>query len=672
MAKGLVIVESPAKSHTIGKILGDDYEVMASLGHLVDLPIGKVGIDFENNFEPTYVVIKDRKKILLQLKKAAKDKEAIYLAADPDREGEAISWHISKQIGVGKKIYRVRFYEITKEAVLDAFKNADEINMNLVNSQQARRILDRIVGYKLSPLLWKKVGRGLSAGRVQSVAVKIVVDREKEIQAFKAQEYWDIEAELSKKGAKQEESFIAKLDKKDLKKVEIKNKKEADDLVEILKKQTYVVKDIKETKKHRKPPAPFTTSKLQQEAFNKLRYPVHRTMKIAQELYEGVELGKGNPIGLITYMRTDSTKVASVAQQDAKKYIIDKFGKEYAPKIFNVYKVKKNAQEAHEAIRPALPLHEPEGVRNFLSEDQFKLYKLIWDRFLASQMKEASLLVVTVDIKAGAYTFRASGTTVLFDGFLKIYIEEDEENGKKVLPKFSIDEVLDLLKLDPSQHFTKPPPRFSDASLVKVLEEEGIGRPSTYAPIIYTIISRHYVVREKGYLRPTDLGMIVTELLVKHFSDIMDPKFTAKMEEELDDIEERKQDKLKVLNDFYGPFSKALEKAADNMRDVKHEIVETNEVCELCGKKMVIKWSRRGRFLSCSGYPECKGAKSISTGIKCPVPNCGGELVERRSKRGIFYGCTKYPKCTHITNKLPEQESNNSETNNSVPGSNNV
>lgn len=650
--KSLVIVESPTKSKTINKILGPDYEVVSSMGHLIDLPSSRLGVDVENNFAPTYVVISKRKKYLSKLKKAAKNKEAIYLAADPDREGEAICWHISRKIGAGKKVYRVRFHEITKDAILEAFKNPDDINMNLVNSQQARRILDRIVGYKLSPLLWKKVSRGLSAGRVQSVAVMLVVEREKEIKAFKPKEYWDIEAELKKK--QDSASFVAKLDKKSGKKIEIKNKKQIDELITILGKETYVVSGIKETKRKRRPAAPFTTSKLQQEAFNKLRFPVHRTMKLAQELYEGIEVGKESPVGLITYMRTDSVRIADVAQQSAKKYVIDKFGKEYAPKAFNVYKSKKGAQEAHEAIRPALPLRDPESVKEFLNENQFKVYKLIWDRFIASQMKEAIMLLTAIEIKAGSFIFRVTGSVMLFDGFLKVYSEDGEE--KKLLPKLSINEVLNLLKLIPSQHFTKPPPRFSDASLVKALEEKGIGRPSTYAPIIYTIIERHYVLRERGYLRPTELGTIVIELLVKHFPNIMDVKFTAKMEEELDDIEERKQDKLTVLNDFYGPFKKNLDKALENMRDVKREVVETDDVCELCGRKMVIKWSRRGRFLSCSGYPECKFAKSITTGVKCPLPDCDGELVQRRSKRGVFYGCTKYPECKYTANKLPEAE----------------
>ncbi len=649
MSKSLVIVESPAKSKTINKILGPDYEVTSSMGHLFDLPPTKLGVDVENNFETTYVVIPGRKKHLAELKKAAKDKKVIYLATDPDREGEAISWHISNEIGRGKKVCRVRFNEITKEAIEEAFRNPAGIDMNLVNSQLARRILDRIVGYKLSPLLWKKVSRGLSAGRVQSVAVMLIVEREKEINAFKPQEYWEIEAELKKKNA---QPFTAKLDRIGDEKAEIKDKKQADGLVEKLGKESYTVKDIKEAKKKRFPSPPFTTSKLQQDAFNKLHFHVHRTMKVAQELYEGIELGKEGHVGLITYMRTDSVKVAEVAQKAAKVYITGEFGREYAPKTFNVYKSKKSAQEAHEAIRPALPLREPESIKRFLSEDQFKIYKLIWDRFIASQMKEALLLQTTIEIKAGIFIFKATGSAVIFDGFLKVYSDDGEE--KKMLPRLSVGDILELLRLIPSQHFTKPPARFSDASLVKALEEKGIGRPSTYAPIIYTIITRHYVIREKGYFKPTELGTIVTELLMAHFPDIMDIKFTARMEEELDEIEENKQDKTKVLNDFYKPFEKSLAKALENMRDVKREVVETDEICELCGSKMIIKWSRRGRFLSCSAYPRCKNAKSLSTGIKCPAPGCSGELVQRRSKRGFFYGCTSYPKCRYTANKLPE------------------
>jgi len=651
MGKYLVIVESPAKSKTINKILGSDYVVVSSMGHLVDLPPSKFGVDIENGFEPTYIVISGRKKNMAQIKKAAKGKKAIYLAADPDREGEAICWHISNKLGKAKKVYRVRFNEITKDAVIDAFKHPQELDTSLVNSQQARRILDRIVGYKLSPLLWRKVSRGLSAGRVQSVAVRLVVEREKEIEAFKPKEYWDIEAELKKKTS---DPFIAKLDKKEGKKIEIKNKGQADELVRHLKKETYVVSNIKERQRRRRPQPPFTTSKLQQDAFNKLRFPVHKTMRIAQQLYEGIELVKGEPVGLITYMRTDSVRVASVALDQVKDYIVKKYGKQYVPKVFHSYKSKKSSQDAHEAIRPTLPLHDPESMREHLSDDQMKLYTLIWNRFVASQMKEALLMVGTIEIKAGPYLFRASGSVIVFDGFLKVYAEDGEE--KKILPKLTVGDILDLLKLMPSQHFTKPPPRFSDASLVKVLEEKGIGRPSTYAPIIYTIIDRRYVIRERGYLKPTELGVVVTDLLVKHFPDIMDVKFTARMEEELDEIEEKKQDKIKVLEDFYGPFKKDLDKALENMRNVRREVVETDESCELCGKKMIIKWSRKGRFLSCSAYPKCKFAKSITTGVKCPNEGCEGELVQRRSRRGAFYGCTKYPKCTYTANKLPEEE----------------
>jgi len=665
MAKSLVIVESPAKSKTIGKFLGKDFIVSASMGHVMDLPRSKMGIDVKNGFAPEYVVISERKKNVSQLKKEAEGKEHIYLAPDPDREGEAISWHLSNILAKkGRKIHRVAFHEITKEAVLEAFKHPHELDMNLVNAQQARRILDRLVGYSLSPLLWKKVGRGLSAGRVQSIAVKLIVDREKEIQEFVPVEYWEIEAELKKKfqvpsSKFQVETFKAKLDKIEDKKADVKIGQEAGNLVEEIKKQQFVVSQIKETKKKRNPSPPFTTSKLQQEAFNKLRFSVSKTMKIAQELYEGVELGKEETVGLITYMRTDSVNISKEAQHGAKDFIVKKFGGKYYPQAPNVYKSKKTAQEAHEAIRPAVPLHEPEKIKKFLTPDQHKLYELIWNRFMSSQMSAALYNVTSVDITAGRFLFKASGTTVIFDGFTVLYPQENGDREEKaLLPKLASGEALDLVKLSPSQHFTKPPPRYSDASLVKALEEKGIGRPSTYAPTIYTIVARVYVKRDKGYLFPTELGTTVTDLLMQYFQKILDEKFTAKMEEELDEIEEGKVDWVKVLHIFYRPFSFELKMAHSYMKSVKKEVTPTDQVCELCGRPMVIKWGRRGKFLSCSGFPECKNAKSIGSGVKCPQAGCGGELVERRSKRGLFYGCSNYPKCTYITKRLPEEETN--------------
>jgi len=661
MSKNLVIVESPAKAKTINKFLGPNYTVISSYGHIIDLPKSKLGIDVENDFKPEYTVIPDRRKNLAVLKKEARKSRAVYLAPDPDREGEAISWHIKNALNDGKKkFYRVSFDEITKDAVLAAFKHPRDIDTELVNAQQARRILDRIVGYTLSPLLWKKVSRGLSAGRVQSVAVRLIVEREEEIKRFKPQEYWDIEADLKRKIDKPEDRFRAKLEKHNGRNIEIRNKGEAERIIAALKNETFVVGDIREAKKRKNPYPPFTTSKLQQEAFNKLRFPAAKTMHIAQALYEGVEMGREGSEGLITYMRTDSVRISKDAQDAVKRYILEKFGKKYYPDSPNVYKSRKTAQEAHEAIRPTLPLREPDSVKSYLSPEQLRLYTLIWNRFLASQMSPSLYSQTTVDIKAGHYLFKAGAAKVIFDGFTAVYESEKEEKGedavKAKLPELSVDEPLDMLDLLWTQHFTKPPPRYSDGSLVKALEELGIGRPSTYAPIIYTIVTRDYVQRESGYFRPTELGVIVTGLLLKHFPKILDVEFTAKMEDELDGIEDGDIDWLVVLKSFYSPFIHSVEKAKLEMKDVKKEVVPTNEVCELCGKPMVIKWGRRGKFLSCSDYPRCKSAKSITSGVKCPAEGCGGELIARRSRRGSFYGCSNFPRCRYVTKKLPGSE----------------
>lgn len=664
MAKKLVIVESPAKSKTIKKFLGADYAVEASMGHVIDLPRSTLGVDIENDFKPEYIVIPERRKNLALLKKEAKTKEAIYLAQDPDREGEAISWHLKNALSSEggfkdkKKFYRVTFDEITKEAVTNAFKHPRDIDMNLVNAQQARRILDRIVGYTLSPLLWKKVSRGLSAGRVQSVAVRLIVEREDEINKFKPEEYWEIEAELKRKGDTPKEKFKASLEKYQNKPIGIKKHAEAANAVEALKKERYIVSDIRETKKRKRPYPPFTTSKLQQEAFNKLRFSSVKTMHVAQTLYEGVEIGNEDSVGLITYMRTDSVRISREAQEDAKEYILEKYGKKYYPDTPNFYKSKKGAQEAHEAIRPALPLREPHDIKDYLTPDQLKLYTLIWNRFISSQMSEALLSQTAVDIKAGDYLFRTGTTKVVFDGYMVLYDVYAEKEAAKEgkIPLLSVDEPLDLLELIPSQHFTKPPPRYSDGSLVKALEELGIGRPSTYAPTIQTIVTRDYVRRESGYLKPTELGTIVTRLLMEHFPKVLDVEFTAKMEDELDGIEGGEIDWQILLKSFYSPFMHSVDKAKVAMKDVKKEIIATSEVCDKCGKGMVIKWGRRGKFLSCSDYPRCKNAKSITSGVKCPSPGCGGELVERRSSRGMFYGCTKFPLCRYTAKKLPGKE----------------
>ncbi len=659
MPKSLVIVESPAKANTINKILGKDFVVFSSVGHIMDLPGSKMGIDIENNFKPQYIMIPGKKKTVSELKKHAKGKKKVFLATDPDREGEAISWHLYNLLGKKKNICRIAFHEITKSAILEAVKHSGDIDMKKVYAQQARRTLDRLVGYSISPLLGRKVGRGLSAGRVQSVTVRMIVDRENDIRAFIMQEYWEIEALLKKHTKATPDTFTAKLDKIDGKKVEIPNKEKAERIVNEAKKQDFIVTDVqkKEKKKHALPP--FTTSKLQQDAFYKLRFSARKTMQIAQQLYEGLEIGKGDSEGLITYMRTDAVRLSKESTDSARSYITKKYGKEYLPHVPNKFKSKKAAQEAHEAIRPTLPLREPNTIKEYLSEDQFKLYTLIWNRFVSSQMSSAIFSMLSVLIKAGKFLFKAQGSQKIFSGFTAVYEEDGEvkEEGK-ILPPLEVNEKLLLLKLNPSQHFTKPPPRFSEASLVKALEERGIGRPSTYAPIIYTVIARNYVKRKEGYLHPSELGMVVTDLLVKNFSKVMDFEFTANMEEELDDIEEGKEKKIKVLNDFYGPFEKDLAYAKEHMRKVKGESVATSEVCDKCGKQMVIKWGRHGRFLSCSDFPNCRFAKSIPTGVTCPEPNCGGYLVEKKSKkRGRhFYGCSNYPKCRYITKRLPARK----------------
>ena len=590
---------------------------------------------------------------------------------DPDREGEAIAYHLREQLAsLSNNIQRVTFHEITEKAIKEAFKNPHVLDINKVNAQQARRILDRILGYSLSPLLWKKVGSGLSAGRVQSVALRLVVERENKIKAFIPEEYWEVEALLKKRGVLTESDFKSaptdpykpfksKLILIDGIEPKLKAGKEAEDIITNLKDANFIVKSVKETKKRRSPNPPYTTSKMQQDAFNKLGFSVSKTMKVAQELYEGIELGDKEAMGLITYMRTDSVSVSKDAEDAVRDYILKRFGKQYCPPSPHKYKARKSAQEAHEAIRPSLPLHEPDAIKDYLSPAQHKLYELIWNRFVASQMEAAQNLVVSVDIEAGKCIFRASGTKVIFDGFTALNQEDKESNE---LPPLREKELLALVKLEPSQHFTSPPPRFSDASLVKELEEKGIGRPSTYAPIISTIILRNYVIREKGYLHPSELGMIVTELLTKHFPKVLDIKFTAYLEEELDEVEEGRMDWLKVLKDFYGPFKTAFEKAQKDMKDFKNVNTPTNEVCEKCGKPMVIKWGRKGKFLSCSDFPRCRNAKSITTGVKCPQPDCGGELVARRSSRGSFYGCTNFPKCRFVSRTLPPSDSNKEET----------
>ena len=675
----LVIVESPAKAKTIEKYLGPGYMVRASMGHVRDLPKSKIGVDVDHGFTPQYLVLRDRKKLVKELKLIAEKAQKNYLAPDPDREGEAIAWHLGEVLTEDReKICRVTFNEITKSAILEAFQKPRKIDMDRVESQQARRILDRIVGYKISPMLWKKVGSGLSAGRVQSVATRIICDREAEIAVFVPVEYWTILAQLSKKDLA-DSAFWATLKKVDDKKPELGDKEHTDKILAALQGASYVVSDVKSKERAQNPVPPFTTSLLQQAAVNRLHWSIAHAMVIAQQLYEGLELGSEGTTGLITYMRTDSFRVAPQAQAEAADFIRGKYGADYVPATPNRYRSKKGAQEAHETIRPTAPSRHPDAIKGYLSEDQYDLYKLIWERFIASQMASARLLVTSVDIKAAHCLFGASGTEILFPGFLAVYQieaikpkpkddeganddkeETEDESGK--LPHLEVNEALNLLELKPGQHFTKPPPRYSEATLVKTMEELGIGRPSTYAPTINTILRRDYVRKDRGKLIPTDLGMLVNKLLVEHFPEVLDLKFTAQVEDTLDNVEEGKTPWAKLLEEFYGWFSKSVATATEQMKDMKPELIKTDEICEKCGKQMVIKFGRFGRFVACSGYPECKTTKSLPTGVKCPKDNCGGDVTKRRSKAGkMFYGCSKYPACDFVTRSLSQVKKPKSE-----------
>lgn len=677
----LVIVESPSKAKTINKFLGNDYQVEASMGHVRDLPKSKMGIDLEHDFKPAYVISQKAKKTVTHLKKQARGKSGIFLAPDPDREGEAISWHleyIMKETGEDFKIQRVVFNEITKDAVREAFKHPREVKMNLVNAQQARRVLDRIVGYEISPLLWKKVGKGLSAGRVQSVALRLIVDREREIRKFVPVEYWSVEANLSSKRPETAaKAFKAKLERIGTEKADLKTKEQTDAVREDLSKLPFIISKIEKSERRRRPQAPYTTSKLQQEAFTRLGFPAAKTMMVAQKLYEGIDLGEEGTVGLITYMRTDSVNISKGAAEEAADYLKGRFGKEFIPDTPPVYKAKKGAQEAHEAIRPSSARRDPASIRAYLEDDQFKLYELIWRKFLASQMTAAVDEAVGVTILAGEkYGFKANGRRNLFLGFLAVFQDfkkaedknESSEGAEKEeeeteLPELREGEELTVNDLRGDQHFTKPPARFNDASLVKILEEEGIGRPSTYAPTIYTLLARGYVTRKGGALMPAELGETVADLLVQHFPKVLDVKFTAAMEEQLDRIEDGELDWAQVLRDFYKPFHEWVDAAQSEMKNMKREAVPTEHVCDVCGKHLVIRWGRFGKFLSCSAFPECKYTRSIPTGFRCPQPDCGGELIKRMSKRKtIFYGCSHYPKCNYIANKLPKEEESSTDS----------
>lgn len=648
----LIIVESPTKANTISKILGNSYAIISSMGHIIDLPEERLGVDIDNGFKSEYIIMPARTKVLNTIKKESKDKQDIFIATDPDREGEAIGWHLMNQLPKEKKYHRVEFHEITRQAIETAFKKPRDFDLKMVEAQIARRTLDRLVGYFLSPLLWKKLARGLSAGRVQSVALRLIVEREREIHKFKPKEYWQIEAELSK--LEQEgPTFIARLDKINQAKLEIDNQRQAHELVEDIKDKTFRVDQIKETERKTLPAAPFITSTLQQEAFNRLRFTARKTMIVAQQLYEGIDIGVKGPVGLITYMRTDSTRVSDEAIRELRGYIKRYYGDKYLEPGLRVFKTKKFAQAAHEAIRPTSVERTPESIKDFLTPDQNKLYELIYRRFLASQMTAQVYKVTTVYILADKYQFIASGSRIIFDGFSIAYNKSEEDNDKNSLPDLKENEILNLIKLNPTQHFTKPPARFSEGSLVRALEQEGIGRPSTYAPIISTLTSRNYTRRIRGYFHPTELGYKVCDMLVEYFPKIMDIKFTAKMEEELDEIEEGKNNRTTVLNDFYSPFKVHLEFAQNN---IKKEVVFTDQSCERCGKPMVEKWGRKGKFLSCSDFPKCKYSKAITTGVACPNAECDGELVERRSRRGFFYGCSNFPKCRFTCRNLPVEE----------------
>lgn len=653
MAKDLVIVESPAKARTIGRILKDKYEVKATLGHVRDLPEKELGVDPENDFAAKYVVARGKQKVIRDIKGAAKDAKALYLATDPDREGEAISWHLVQAAKLEHlPAKRVIFHEITKEAVEEAFRHPKKINRKLVDAQQARRILDRLVGYKISPILWRKVLKGLSAGRVQSVAVKMVVDREREIQNFVPTEYWSIEAELKKNGSRFRAELVG-IGKS--KKISIPTGEEAQLLREDLERAKYSVAEVKEKTSPRQPVAPFITSTLQQEAWRKLRFSAKRTMATAQSLYEGIPIGGGEPVGLITYMRTDSTHVAATAVSETREYIAETYGREYVPGSPRAFRKKvKGAQEAHEAIRPTSVRREPAALKQYLTADQARLYDLLWKRMVASQMAAAVFENTTVNIQASGdknkYLLRATSSRMTFPGFLALYSEgkDEEENGreKSPLPAMTRGDALKLVAIYPEQHFTKPPARYTEATLIKALEENGIGRPSTYAPILSTIQDRDYVTKEKGQFKPNEMGFIVTDLLADHFPEIVDTQFTARMEERLDEISSGQAEWIPTLKAFYDVFAVKVDKAYANMPKVKALAEPSDETCEKCGSPMVIKRGRFGKFLSCSNFPTCKHAKPIQTQIDANCPRCGSRLVERRTKRKrTFYGCSAYPDC---------------------------
>ena len=652
--KKLLIVESPAKAGTIKKYLGKDYTVMASMGHIIDLPKSNMGVDLENDFEPRYITIRGKGPLLTQLKKEAKKSDVVYLATDPDREGEAISWHLAGALGIDPESpCRVTFNEITKTAVKAAIKEPRPIDMDLVDAQQARRVLDRIVGYTISPILWEKVKRGLSAGRVQSVATRLICDREEEIENFTPQEYWSIETVLN--DPKSKKDFTAKYYGEKNKEVKLENAEQTKKVTDSLKKAEFKVEKVKRGQQKRNPQPPFTTSTLQQEASRKYNFQAAKTMQIAQTLYEGINLGgKIGTIGLITYMRTDSLRIADDAQKEAIAYLTENYGKEYvSPKQ---YKTKKSAQDAHEAIRPTSINIKPIEIKDKLTNDQYRLYKLIWERFAASQMASAVYDTMQVTLDANGHTFKASGSNVKFKGYMTVYVEatDNDDKKEKMLPPLEEGQSVKLKSLEEKQHFTQPPARYSDATLIRELEENGIGRPSTYAPTISTIVSRGYVARSKRQLVPTELGFVTDEIMKNNFSKIVDVEFTAGMEEELDEVEDGDIQWKNVIREFYPPFKDNLEKAQTNIEKIKIKDEESDIVCDKCGRKMVYKLSKFGKFLACPGYPECKNTMAIREGTGAECPKCGGEILVRRSRKGkTYYACEKLPKCDFMAWDMP-------------------
>ena len=656
MADKLIIVESPAKANTIKKFLGGSTKVVASMGHIRDLPKSKLGVDIEKDFEPEYINIRGKGDLIKSLKKDAKQAKVVYLASDPDREGEAIAWHLGYLLkDDAKEITRVTFNEITKEAVQKAIKNPRKLDVNLVDAQQARRVLDRIVGYKISPLLWKKVRRGLSAGRVQSVAVKLIVDREEEINNFKPEEYWNIFVDLEDEKSKKQ--FEAKFYGKDNKKQEIHNKQEVDEILEAIKNTNYIVDEVKKGEKKRTPAPPFTTSTMQQEASRKLGFTLKKTMTIAQSLYEGVKVEGRGTVGLITYMRTDSTRISEEARAAAKEQIVKTYGENYYENRY--YKTNKDSQDAHEGIRPTYADLSPDGIKDSLTRDQYKLYRLIYNRFMASQMAAAVFNTMSVSINANNYTFKANGQNIKFKGFMTLYVEgtdSKEQDEEKMLPDLEEKQSVKLEKINPKQSFTEPPPRYTEASLVKALEEKGIGRPSTYSPTITTILDRRYIEKEQKQLVPTELGKVVNKLLTENFTDIINVEFTAKIENEFDEIAAGKEAWKKMIREFYGPFSKELEKVEKELEHVELVDEVSDVKCDKCGRMMVYKYGKYGKFLACPGYPECKNAKPIVETIDVPCPKCGSTVQVRKTKRKRnYYICENNPQsCDYISWNKPK------------------